>query len=189
MLRSLFARQGLSRTAAFKPRLSNFAMLRHASAPAAPAEAQPDFSAKTVSLDRELPDPFADKKKNKKYFLLYGVGVAVSCAIIFNYEKTQSPIINSVLYCLRRSEEAKLSLGPNIGFASSWPWVWGELNAVKGIIDVEFKVKGDKQVATLKLKANRENKLVPFEVKHIYLEYPDGKQLDLRNDPSIDFEF
>ncbi|GEQ69189.1 hypothetical protein JCM33374_g2860 [Metschnikowia sp. JCM 33374] len=137
---------------------------------------KPGFASKKVSLDRELPDPFADKKKNIKYFWAYAVGVTVSCVIIFNYEKTQSPIINSVLYCLRRSEAAKQALGPNIGYASSWPWISGELNTVQGNIDVEFKVKGDTDKAMLKMKANRESKLVPFAVKHLFLEFPMAKE-------------
>lgn len=184
MFRSIIKAPGARVSARFP--VSRLPGLRHVSAA---AETQPSFSSKKVTLDRELPDPFADKKKNVKYFWVYAVGVTVSCVVIFNYEKTQSPIINSVLYCLRRSEAAKLTLGPNIGYASSWPWISGDLNTVKGNIDVEFKVKGDNEKAMLKLKANRESKLVPFDVKHLYLEFPDGRQIDLKTDPSFDFEF
>lgn len=147
----------------------------------------PAPSRKVVNVDRELPDPFADKKQNRRYFWVYSVGVFVLCALIFNYEKTRSPIINSVLYCLRRSEAAKSRLGANIGFSSSWPWVWGPLNTVKGDIDVEFGVKGDKGRATLRLKATRTLRLVPFDIHHFTLETEDG-MIDLMKDPTFDFE-
>lgn len=141
-----------------------------------------------VSVDRELPDPFADKKQNKIYFWVYGVGVVVLCALIFNYEKTRSPIVNSVLYCLRRSDLAKASLGPNIGFSSSYPWIWGPLNTVQSNIDITFNVRGEKNSGTLKLKASRTSKLVPFDIHHWTLVVKDGPTIDLLQDSSVDFE-
>lgn len=140
-----------------------------------------------VTLDRELPDPFADKKKNRYYFVVYGIGVVVSCAIIFNYEKTRSPIINSTLYFLRRSSIAKEQLGEGINFASSWPWISGQLNTVQGKIDIEFQVKGSKRSGTLKLKAYRESKLVGFNVDHFIL-ICDDTTYDLTKDPEYIFD-
>ena len=128
------------------------------------------------------------KKLNKRYFWVYAVGVTLLCALIFNYEKTRSPIINSVLYCLRRSDVAKAELGPNIGFQSSWPWIWGPLNTVRGDIDVVFGVRGDSGAGKLRLKASRTLKLVPFHVHHFTLETADGTVLDLMKDPTLDFE-
>lgn len=160
------------------PRMSVFA--RTITTPVVPLR-------KVANVDRELPDPFADKKQNRRYFWIYSVGVFVLCAVIFNYEKTRSPIINSVLYCLRRSEMAKGQLGSNIGFRSSWPWVWGPLNTVKGNIDVEFAVKGDNGPATLRLKATRTLRLEPFDIHHFTLETAEGVH-DLMKDPSFDFE-
>lgn len=142
---------------------------------------------RAVSIDKELPDPFADKRTNRRYFWVYAVGVTVSCAVIFNYEKTRSPIINSVMYCLRRSERAKTPLGANISFNSSWPWIWGTLNTVQGNIDVTFDVKGDAGRGTVKLKANRSSKYVPFDIQHFIL-VADGREIDLATDPSMDFE-
>lgn len=141
-----------------------------------------------VTIDRDFPDPFADQKKNKRYFLLYAVGVTASCIVIFNYEKTRSPIINSVLYCLRRSDYAKASLGSNIGYQSSWPWIWGPLNTVQGKINIEFRIKGDQQSGTLKMKADRVSKLVPFDLQYIILVLDDGTEVNLLEDPSIDFD-
>lgn len=83
---------------------------------------------------------------------------------------------------------AKAELGPNIGFQSSWPWIWGPLNTVRGDIDVVFGVRGDSGAGKLRLKASRTLKLVPFDVHHFTLETADGTVLDLMKDPTLDFE-
>lgn len=139
-----------------------------------------------VTLDRELPDPFAKQKQNRKYFIVYGLGVALSCIITFNYEKTRSPIITSTLFFLRRSEISKQQLGGGIDYKSSWPWISGPLNTVKGDIDISFDVKGDRSGGTVKLRASRESKQHPFVVHHFLLAI-DGKDFDLTKDPKIDF--
>lgn len=89
---------------------------------------------------------------------------------------------------LIRSDVAKAELGPNIGFQSSWPWIWGPLNTVRGDIDVVFGVRGDSGAGKLRLKASRTLKLVPFDVHHFTLETADGTVLDLMKDPTLDFE-
>lgn len=143
-----------------------------------------------INIERELPDPFKEKRKNRMYFWVYAIGITALCAIIFNYEKSSSPIVNSVLYCLRRSEQGKKYLGSNIGFKSSWPWILGPLNTVKGNIDIEFDVKGDLQTGKLHLKASRSSKLVPFDLEAFELVINDANHtaVDLMKDPSMDFE-
>lgn len=148
----------------------------------------PDNAHAQVAIDRELPDPLEKQRENRRYFVLYAVAVAVSCAIIFNYEKTGSPIVNSLMYCLRRSDVAKAGLGDNIGYASAWPWIWGPLNTVFGNINIEYRVKGDAAGATVHLKAKRVSALEPFEVEHFYLVFDDGLTADVLKDDSIDFE-
>lgn len=142
-----------------------------------------------VTVDREFPDPFKQQKQNRYYFVAYGIGVTLSCIIIFNYEKTRSPVINSVLYCLRRSDKIKNELGNNIDFTSSWPWISGELNTMQGRIDIEFRVGGDRNKGTLKLKATRDSKLEPFNVHEWKLIIDDGPEIDLKKDTSVEFGF
>ncbi|KAK6199425.1 cytochrome oxidase complex assembly protein 1-domain-containing protein [Scheffersomyces amazonensis] len=140
-----------------------------------------------ITLDKELPDPFSKQKKNRLYFVAYGIGIIVSCIIIFNYEKTQSPIITSALYFLRRSETAKKLLGSDINYASSWPWIWGELNTVKGDIDITFDISGDNGAqGTIKLKATRISRAHPFDIHH-FLLVVDNKEYDLSKDNALQF--
>ncbi|KAL1577418.1 hypothetical protein MEW_03568 [Candida albicans P60002] len=143
-----------------------------------------------VTIDRELPDPFSKRKTNRRYLLIYGIGITLSCIAIFNYEKTQSPIITSSLYFLRRSQPSIELLGKDIDYSSSWPWIWGKLNTVQGIINIEFSVKGSKGNGVVKLNATRESKAHPFDVHQFVLEVErDGKKqvVDLTKEPNFDF--
>lgn len=137
-----------------------------------------------VNVDRELPDPFKTKKTNRKLFIIYGIGVTVACAFVFNYEKTSSPVINSVLYILRRSEAVKHELGSNITFRDAYPWISGPLNTVQGNVDVSFRIKGDDLWGIVRLAATRSSKLVPFDVSRFELDlHGDGtKVIDLRSE-------
>lgn len=116
-----------------------------------------------------------------KYAIVYGIGVIVSCAVIFNYEKTTSPILNSVFYILRRNPEVVAKIGEEIGYASSYPWISGELNTVKGDIDINFTVKGEKDSGQLYFKASRPDRITPFTVHHWYLKVGD-ETINLKTD-------
>lgn len=144
-----------------------------------------DGKKRVVTVNRELPDPFKSKYDNTKYFVTYGIGVLVSCVIIFNYEKTTSPILNSVFYVLRRDAQIERYLGEDIQYKSSWPWISGELNTVTGEIDIHFSVKGDKGAGEVYFKATRPSKSVPFKVHHWYLVTEDGARVDLTHINSI----
>lgn len=139
-----------------------------------------------VTIDRELPDPFAKKKQNRRLFWVYAVGTTLACAFVFNYEKTSSPIINSVFYVLRRSDEVKQKLGANISYSSPYPWIYGPLNTVRGEIDISFGVKGDKDSGTLRLKATRESKMFPFDIHRWTLTTTDGHVIDLAKDVAVE---
>lgn len=144
-----------------------------------------------VTVDREFPDPFAKKKTNRRYMVVYAIGLTAMLAMIFNYEKTGSPIITSTLYFVRRSKIANERLGEGIDFLNSFPWISGPLNTVRGNIDIVFSVKGDKGTGRLKLKATRESKMNPFDIHHFLLEIKeeDGKLVDydLLKDPDVQF--
>ncbi|KAI3406697.1 hypothetical protein KGF56_000543 [Candida oxycetoniae] len=154
---------------------------------------KPNFggSKPQITVDRELPYPYKKRDENRIYFVVFAVGITLSCLVIFNYEKSSSPIINSILYYLRRSTIAQDALGKDIDFASSWPWIWGTLNTVQGKIDIKFKVKGSEQKGWLILKADRESKMHPFVISEFVLEVdtPDSKvAYDMRLDPEYEFD-
>ncbi|KAG0671907.1 cytochrome oxidase assembly protein 1 [Maudiozyma exigua] len=137
---------------------------------------------KPMRIDRELPDPRADKKKQWAGFAVFVVAISSALAIIFNYEKTENPIISDTLYQLRKSKITKEWLGENIEFDGIIPWVYGKLNPVAGIINITFYIKGDKnQSGMIRLVADRENRHEEFLIHEWSLTVND-KKFDLLNE-------
>ncbi|KIV88359.1 hypothetical protein PV10_08050 [Exophiala mesophila] len=78
---------------------------------------------------------------------IFFVLVAASSLAIFNYQKSTSSTVSSIMYALRTNETAREILGDEIYFASKTPWIRGELNQLHGTIDISFWVKGTKSQA------------------------------------------
>ncbi|SMN17920.1 similar to Saccharomyces cerevisiae YIL157C COA1 Mitochondrial inner membrane protein required for assembly of the cytochrome c oxidase complex (complex IV) [Maudiozyma saulgeensis] len=139
---------------------------------------------KPMRIDRELPDPRADRKKQWAGFAAFSIAVGSALAIIFNYEKTENPIISDTLYQLRKSATTKEWLGENIEFDGIIPWVYGKLNPVAGIINITFYIKGNKnQSGMVRLVADRENRHDEFLIHEWSLTVND-KKFDLLSESS-----
>ncbi|SCU79971.1 LAMI_0B00342g1_1 [Lachancea mirantina] len=129
-----------------------------------------------LRIERELPDPTKDRFKRRAQLLGFGVAIGVSLLCIFNYEKTQSPIISSTLYHLRRSPETRQLLGDNLDFDGLIPWVYGDLNQVAGRVNVTFYIKGSKNLqGMVKLIADRENGAKEFLIHEWSITVGDQK--------------
>ncbi|EDO17888.1 hypothetical protein Kpol_1043p79 [Vanderwaltozyma polyspora DSM 70294] len=134
---------------------------------------------KPLRIERELPDPTKDKYKQRIGFAAFVIAVGSSLALIFNYEKTESPIVVNTLYYLRRSPRTRELLGDNIEFDGIIPWVYGELNQVAGNVNIKFHIKGSNNVSgTVKLIADRKNREEEFLIHQWTLTVGD-KQIDL----------
>lgn len=132
-----------------------------------------------LRIDRELPDPTKDVKKRRLQFVAFLGLMGASLAMIFNYEKTQSPVISNTLYHMRRSPKIREVLGDQIDFDGLVPWVSGELNQVSGDVNIKFYLKGSKgKVGEVKLVADRENQRQEFLI-HEWSVQVDGKKYDL----------
>jgi len=143
-------------------------------------------NSKKMTIDRELPDPFKGRTRNRIQFVLFWVLMGASAAVMFNYEKTSSPVVTTTLHFLRRSEVIRDVLGDQIDFKNLYPWVSGELNQVKGAVNIKFDVKGSKNHGTIKLVADRKSRRDEFLIHEWSLEV-DGKKYDLLADESVDF--
>lgn len=143
-----------------------------------------------MTVDVELPDPQAQSRKYKYQFAAFVTVVTVSFILIVNYEKTASPIIGSTLHFLRRSDKVKQLLGNHVDFQNKiFPWVWGELNQVKGRINISFKIQGDNgKVGTVILIADRPNKRTPLTI-HQWSVVVDGTVHDILHDDTVGFSF
>ncbi|CEP60776.1 Coa1p LALA0_S01e18712g [Lachancea lanzarotensis] len=134
---------------------------------------------KPLRIERELPDPTKDRVKNRVQLGLFAVAIGVSLACIFNYEKTQSPIVSNSLYHMRRSQAIRDLLGDSIDFDGLVPWVFGDLNQVAGKVNISFYIKGSKNVqGVVKLVADRENKHQEFLI-HDWSVTVGEKKIDL----------
>ncbi|KAH3675018.1 hypothetical protein WICMUC_002850 [Wickerhamomyces mucosus] len=141
---------------------------------------------KPVTIDRELPDPLKDQFADRLKFFIFVTLMGISSVLIFNYEKINSPIVTTTLHFLRRSQIIREVLGDHIDFATLVPWVKGELNQVKGKVDIKFSVKGSKNNGIITLIADREDRYSDFLI-HQWNLTVDGKTYDLLEDKTVDF--
>jgi cytochrome c oxidase assembly factor 1 len=130
--------------------------------------------------DRALPSltntPLRTWLKTLPLFIL---AITLSSLAIFNYQKSSSSTINSILYALRTNQQARELLGDEIYFASKVPWIRGELNQLHGRIDVRFWVKGTKAQGETRFKSERKRRDGFFETSDWSLFLEDGRVVQL----------
>lgn len=105
--------------------------------------------------------------------------IAASSLAIFNYQKSSSSTVNSILYALRTNPHARALLGDEIYFASKVPWIRGELSPLQGIIDIGFWVKGTKDQARVKFVSVRSKTDGFFETLEWSLTNEQGEVVQL----------
>lgn len=136
--------------------------------------------------NRALPDL---KKSHTflKTLPLYALVIILSSLAIFNYQKSSSSTVSSILYALRVNPTARDVLGDEIYFASKVPWISGELNQLHGHIDISFWVKGTKGQAKTKFVSVRKQRNGFFETLEWSLHTEDGTVIQLLDqDPGAD---
>jgi cytochrome c oxidase assembly factor 1 len=127
--------------------------------------------------DRELPS----LKKSHiwlKTLPLFIALVAASALAIFNYQKSSSSTVNSILYALRTNDTSRQMLGDEIYFASKVPWISGELNQLHGKIDITFWVKGNKGKGKVRFVSvrKRRNGFVSFASRIYHHHHTDQRR-------------
>lgn len=105
--------------------------------------------------------------------------IAASSVAIFNYQKLSSPVVASTLYALRTNQKAREYLGDEIYFKHQIPWISGEMNQLRGRIDISFPVKGTRNTAVMRFTSFRPTPKGVFETTEWSLEKPDGTKIDL----------
>ena len=128
--------------------------------------------------DRELPS-IAKGYVWLKTLPIFIFLVTASSLAIFNYQKSSSSTVNSILYALRTNETAREILGDEVYFASKVPWIRGEMNQLHGIIDIRFWVKGTRSKAETRFVSLRRKKGGYFETLEWSLKTEDGEVVQL----------
>ena len=113
--------------------------------------------------------------------IFFGI-IAVFSVAIFNYQKLSSPVVTSTLYSLRTSKKAREYLGDEIYFKHQIPWIGGEMNQLRGRIDITFSVKGTKNEGVMRFASNRKTPKGQFETTEWSIVTSDGRYIDLLED-------
>ncbi|KAI1343929.1 DUF1783-domain-containing protein [Xylariaceae sp. FL0016] len=127
--------------------------------------------------DRELPTVKSFSWLHT--FPVFVVIIAASSIAIFNYQKLSSPVVASTLYSLRTNQKAREYLGDEIYFKHQIPWIAGEMNQLRGRIDISFPVKGTRAVGVMRFCSFRPSAKAMFETTEWSLETTDGRKIDL----------
>ncbi|KAK4228470.1 cytochrome oxidase complex assembly protein 1-domain-containing protein [Podospora fimiseda] len=124
--------------------------------------------------DRELPN--IEPSRWTRTLPIFISLIALASIAIFNYQKLSSPIVSATLYALRTSEKGRAALGENIYFAQQIPWISGEMNQVRGRINISFRVKGTKGQGVMHFASFRPSPRGVFETTEWWLEYEQQSQ-------------
>lgn len=154
--------QHLTATQAARPFLQCTPSLRLSStqtSPTARSDFLPPPKEDSGPLMSRLPNRSLPTLESKRTWLktlpIFVVIVTLSSLAIFNYQKSSSSTVNSILYALRTNETAREILGDEIYFASKTPWIRGEMNQLHGRININFWVKGRKGSGRVKFHSAR----------------------------------
>ena len=113
---------------------------------------------------------------------IFGALIAAASVAIFNYQKLSSPVVASTLYALRTSARAREHLGDEIYFRRQIPWISGEMNQVRGRIDIAFAVRGSRASAVMRFASHRPGPRAAYETTEWSLVTDDGRVIDLLED-------
>lgn len=139
-----------------KPSLANLRLQPFRTSLAAPKSRETLLNRRS---DRELPQISSPWLPWLRTFPIFVAIVTVSALGIFNYQKTSSSVVASTLYALRTSDVGRHELGDEIYFRDKWPWIWGELNQLKGRINIAFAVKGTKASGIMRFRCRRRERM------------------------------
>ncbi|CAG8471269.1 12575_t:CDS:2 [Funneliformis caledonium] len=134
---------------------------------------------KAQASQRPLPEL---KNKTGQYIIfgIIGVGFWIGAIIAsFNYQRLNSSIVQGSLFNLKYHPKAIELLGKNINFVSSFPWIKGNINHLKGQINFQYTVKGDKGKGIIHFHSIRDVQDRKWKVIKFTLTTEDGKVVPL----------
>lgn len=132
-----------------------------------------------MTINDDLPEHpgRADRRKAWINFGVFAFLMSFATFGIFQYEKMSSPVMNASLYYLRRNPEARDKLGKDVTYSGMFPLIWGDLNTMRGHVDISTRVEGDRAKATMYLKADRVQDRTLIEKWTLVTD--DGDSIDL----------
>ncbi|KAJ1911034.1 cytochrome oxidase assembly protein 1 [Tieghemiomyces parasiticus] len=135
-----------------------------------PSSTAANEGGRPLSIERELPQ--IKSHRTWKYLGLAG-GLAiwvVGMGAAFNYQRLSSTAVTNTLFVARHHPAAIEALGEPITFAYGWPWISGTINQLKGIVEIEFGVRGSRAAGQLLVKTYRQGQQWSDQVFQIRLD-------------------
>ncbi|CAO3563784.1 unnamed protein product [Mortierella alpina] len=129
----------------------------------------PQFKAQTSQLPNVA-------NRTPLYILLGVLGAsfwAGSIAVAANHQRQGTSIVRGTMFNVKFDTKAQQLLGDNIDFTNpGWPWISGTVAHLKGRVDIEFQVKGNKAEGRVHFVAVRPAK--QWVTTDFTLTMPDG---------------
>ncbi|KAI8082482.1 cytochrome oxidase complex assembly protein 1-domain-containing protein [Gilbertella persicaria] len=145
--------------------------------------ARRQFTSKTIVVDRELPKP---PPPSRKRWLWTGAAVGAAVWVVglggaLNHQRLSSSVVHGTLFMVRYDPRVIALIGDRVDYADAWPWISGNVNHLKGKIDIGFKVKGSTgetaRVHFASKRAGNKWNTIEFTV----VRESDQKQIDIGN--------
>ncbi|KAJ1852154.1 hypothetical protein LPJ73_002881 [Coemansia sp. RSA 2703] len=136
------------------------------------------------AIERELEGPKSRKREIGLFVAVAAVTWGLGSVIAFNYQRMSSTPVTAALYTARHNDEVKRVLGQQLNFTSAFPWISGDISHLKGFVEIEFDVVGDKGVTgRLVLKSRRVgNQSGEWKTVEFCIVLPDGRRIDCQQD-------
>ncbi|KAK9728993.1 cytochrome oxidase assembly protein 1 [Basidiobolus ranarum] len=133
-----------------------------------------------LAIERELPEPVSKTSRNVTFGVL-GLSLwVVGTALAFNHHRLHTSVVDSTLFTLRHDPDVQEILGNNIKFRDNWAWISGDVNHLKGRVNVSFWIKGDKDTGRAHFASRRRGD--DWEVLDFSLTTERGK-IPLKGEP------
>ncbi|PVU94492.1 hypothetical protein BB559_002991 [Furculomyces boomerangus] len=147
-----------------------------------PPLSEAKFDNPRFAVERKLEEPKSKKKQFLVFLVVAGLTWGIGMNYAFNYSKMSSSSVTAALFIARHSDEVREILGANLDCPSLFTKINGQVNNVKGMIDVDFNVIGsNNELATLRLKCHRSNnELNTWATDEFYIETKEGKRIYLQ---------
>lgn len=109
-------------------------------------------------VDRPLPDVLKPGRRNRLYFMLFSGTMAAALFALIKYEDASSPIVTSTYLALRQSPLARESLGENIRYKTSLPWITGSPGIAGNTVDFSYPIVGDNGTGRAHFRAEKRDR-------------------------------
>ncbi|KAI5449340.1 cytochrome oxidase assembly protein 1 [Naganishia albida] len=133
---------------------------------------------------RELPDVTSRWKYYLAVATIFITAWSLFLLHVTNAERLSSSVLRQVQYQLRNSDEVRALVGSGVRYAENWwgfgePWISGNVNLPQGKVDLKFRIKGDKEHATVYFTSIRPEHNAEWRIVRYKLVTDSGKTLQM----------